>query len=162
MFMVDFDSHFGSRLVSCSTRDTVVSSSFKSPASLSCSSPRSPILSGCFWQGKGVDSAHEWVTINDEWYVTYYHLHVSSNRLQVWSHVWNFKGRTKINVMITDDWYYFTFCSPSCSYHFENKHVWKHGLLQNRCNLLEKHRSTPAVSRGFSLGVVRWSIWSPS
>ena len=28
--------------------------------------------------------------------------------------------------MITDNWYYFTFCSPSCSYHFvENKHVWR-------------------------------------
>lgn len=32
--------------------------------------------------------------------------------------------------MITENWYYFTFCSPSCSYHFvENKHVWRHGLL---------------------------------
>lgn len=66
MFMVDFDSHFGSRLVSCSTRDTVVSSSFKSPASLSCSSLRSPVLSGCFWQGKGVDSAHEWPSMMND------------------------------------------------------------------------------------------------
>ncbi len=166
---IDFDGHFGSmRLVSCSTRDTVVSSSFKSPASLSCSSARvaNSVRLQFFCKVKELIqhmSDHQW------WHQWWMICHIPASacffyyRLQAWSHVLKLQVRNKTkNVKKT--W--------SVS---ENRYF-GHKLPKSFClpNMLSRHAILliwwicgrvffrPEVSPGSWLSEVRWSTWSPS